>query len=287
MSKYMDKQTLETSIQETFERHRRINEGLSGMIGRWELYPEGEKIMNSFKRQSKEVTKKDPSDWRGCMLMDLQILFLKLEVWMFEIKFTPLRPKERKEAIDRISVNAHRLIEDFHALMLPINPAQYFTQDELYERYKQLFKLFDHPDEFAEPGSVHFRKDLKPYEEMFWKGRLKSDVLVHDLLLKLTDGELLDRLAEPAIVSKTESESFPRVFIMRKLAQEFVNRYGKKLYNTIAYLCVLLFDDTSIDRDTVRSALSGFEIDAKSDRKRKYPQRLATILFEGYKKPLK
>lgn len=210
------------------------------------------------------------------------------EAFKSQLEFKPLRPKERKEAIDCIRVNAMKLGEDFCAVGLPLNSAKYFTQDELFERYQQMFEMFDLPEELIESGHTDFPKELKPYIEMFWGDYPKSDVLVTDLLLKLADGELLDKLAEPAIVSKTESEHFPRIFMIRKLARWFATRYGKELHNTVANLCVLIFDDTSIDRDTVRSALTGFEVDARLSWRMDYPQIIERWLVKGgVKKPPK
>jgi len=134
------------------------------MIDRWDRYPEGEKIMNSLKHQSKVFMKKNknPTAWRSCMHLDMMVLFSDIESWMWEMEFKPMRPKERKEAIDRIKLNAMRIEEDLYALGLPINSAQYFTQDELFERYQQMFQMFDLPDELIEPDYVDFKRTLSP-----------------------------------------------------------------------------------------------------------------------------
>lgn len=280
---------LAKELEKFFDMFRQAPGSLGEIIQRWEKYPEGDKILKSLARQEKEYMRNNPAKWRMTLRVLLSLLFCNISVWLAVSSIKQIRPKERKEAIDRIRVNSMRILEDFHAIGLSICSTRYFTQEELFERYQQMFKIFDLPDELTEPGYVDFKKDLKPYLELYWASFPKSEVLVSDLLMKLTDDKLLDRLAPPAIVSKTESENFPRVFMVRKLAQWFAQHYGKELHNTIANLCVLIFDDTSIDRDTVRSALAGFEVDAEQDWLLEYPHIIERMDFdfEGGKKPSK
>lgn len=294
---------LAKELEKFFDMFRQAPGSLGEIIQRWEKYSEGDKILKSLARQEKEYMRNNPAKWPMTLRVQLSLLFCNISVWLAVSSIKQFRPKERKEAIDRIRVNSMRILEDFHAIGLSICSTRYFTQEELFERYQQMFKMFelskstqqqmfkmfDLPDELTEPGYVDFKKDLKPYLEFYWASFPKSEVLVSDLLMKLTDDKLLDRLAPPAIVSKTESENFPRVFMVRKLAQWFAQHYGKELHNTIANLCVLIFDDTSIDRDTVRSALAGFEVDAEQDwrlAQRHLIERMG-FDFKGGKKPWK
>ena len=297
-----DKELAE-ELENFYDYFRNMPGSPGEIMERWKKYPEGDKILKSLWRQEKEYARNNPAKLRAPLSVQLMILICNATVWLAESSIKKIRPKERKEAIDRIRVNAMGILEDFRAIGLTICSNRYFTQEELFERYQQMFemfkiskshqqmikKMFYLPDELTEPGYVDFKKDLKPYLEKYWASFPKSEVLVSDLLMKLTDDKLLDKLASPAIVSKTESGNFPRVFMVRKLAQWFAQHYGKELHNTIANLCVLIFDDTSIDRDTVRSALAGFEVDAEQHWLLEYPHIIERMDFdfEGGKKPSK
>ena len=293
---------LAKELEKFFDMYRQAPGSLGEIIQRWENYPEGDKILKSLVRQEKEYMRNNPANWRMTLRVNLVVLFSNISIWLVENSIKQFRPKERKDAIDRIRVNAMRILEDFHAIGLTICSNRYFTQEELFERYQQMFKMFefsksiqqrlemfDLPDELSEPSFVDFNKDIKPYLEFYWESFPNSEMLVSDLLMKLTDDKLLDKLAPPAIVSKTESENFPRVFMVRKLAQWFAQQYGKELHNTIANLCVLIFDDTSIDKDTVRSALAGFEVDAVQDWRLEQSHFIERMGFDvkGGKKPWK
>jgi hypothetical protein len=255
----------------------RKEEGLFGeTIDRWVNDQEGEKIVGSIKRQENKYFAKNPNAWPTSAWLVLNLLLSNLRIWMeemkaFDLERKPMRPAERSATIERIGENAGQILSDFKALGLPRHSFNYLTVEELSGRFRQLLEFLDlsHVSDERLAGLV---ENPKIYLDLLIGKYPEADLCVSDLLLKLTDNALLDTLAEQAIVTKTDAKSGAKIFMIRKLASWFTARYGKPLHQTTANLCVLVFDDTGIDRDTVRSALSGYDINTEPDWQLQFPE---------------
>jgi len=243
------------------------------MCRRFLTYPEGEKVIRSLIRREKTPVSKDNQPPL------FGIFLLQIILWHTETEATQIKPKERAEALDRVIQNATRLMDDLRVLGLPKSSFEYFTQDELYEQYSELFAMFDLPDELADESLTVWNKQIKSFLSLFCGEYPNAITSVDKLLGKLTDRQLLDAMAEPIVISKTGDKSLKRVYMIRQISNYFKNIYGKPLYETTANICVLVFDDTSIDRDTVRSALKGFDL----QRIHRWKRELAPEMIKEYK----
>ena len=129
---------LAKELEKFFDMFRQAPGSLGEIIQRWEKYPEGDKILKSLARQEKEYMRNNPAKWRMSLRVQLSLLFCNISVWLAVSSIKQIRPKERKEAIDRIRVNSMRILEDFHAIGLSICSTRYFTQEELFERWRMI-----------------------------------------------------------------------------------------------------------------------------------------------------
>jgi hypothetical protein len=263
----------ETDLNARFKEYLaelRKEEGPFGeTIDRWVEKQEGEKIVGSIKRQEKKHFANNPDVWPTSAWLILNLLLSNLRIWMeemkaFDLEYKPMRPSERSAAINRIVKNAKQIELDFLTLGLPLHSFKYFSQEELSVRFRQLLAFLE-LSHVSDDRLASLVENPKIYLELSIGKHPEADLRVSDLLLKLSDNALLDELAEQAIVTKTDAKGAAKIFMVRRLASWFTARYGKPLHETTANLCVLVFNDTSIDRDTVRSALSGFEINTEPD----------------------
>ncbi len=186
---------------------------------------------------------------------------LSNRIWEWESEFheyPPLRHKEQSETIERINRNAKALLRDIHALGLPTQSVNYFTNEELIERYADLADMFD-----ADIKGLLWSDDvtLKECVETYTKWDFpESDVRLDTLLAKLADKAMLHELAIKPLLTKTNTDQAEVTFVIRKLAISFHERYGKTLPTTIEHICAAIYPDAEIDNDKVRNKLRNFNL---------------------------
>lgn len=243
------------------------------ILERFLHFPEGKKVIESLIRQGGILCKdgQNPNAWnKGDIIFDL--FLLKIFKWLTESRLPKLTPKERTDVFERVITNANQISSDLLSLGLPIATSQYFTQEELYRQYSDLFAMFDLPGELEDRRYIDFNEHLKGYLSSVGNVYSYAITSIYDLMEKLANKELLESLAAPQVVSKIESETQQRVFMIRQITDYFCRVFDTPLYETTANLCVIIFDDTRIDRDIVRSALSGYESENKWLWERETPE---------------
>jgi len=285
----------------------------TGIIERWENgNPDcRKKILTSLRRQANRQIKECSNEKRKLILgvgLELERLFRQISWIIGDMEKEPLRPSERQKIIERVGTNATQIIRDMRKIGLPFGSTHYFTDDEISARYEGvlialgLCDLVSESREFDWDGllsmgmncgdmnkiateypnvpALSCLDDAKESLEIAEAEQYESvDICVTEVLVKLTDKRLLDDLARPADVSKINATNYKRTFVIRKLTKYFMRRYGEGLQATTAAVCVLIFGDESIDRDTVRSALTGYKEKPKYKQiSSMYPFQVTNIL---------
>ena len=235
-----------------------------------------ERILTSLKRQMNRNAGPSLSLGLDGHFVVLITLMSHLLIWMND---PPIRISERKKIIKQIGSSAANIIRDMERIGLPMTSTRYFTDDEIQQRYRQIFEAIGSNSNFHPPSDLNEVKQWLGTSESYTGYQEAVDLTIAEVLVKLTDQKLLDSLAWSTNVTKTNSENYKRIFLIRKTTEYFFAHYGEGLQETTAIVCALLLDDESIDRDTVRAALAGLKRDPKYKQPSfTFQRRFAAIL---------
>lgn len=178
---------LDIRVRDYLEKLREEEGAFGEVINQWVNYQDGKKIVPSIKRQEKKQFANNPDAWPTSAWFVLNLLLSNLRIWMeemkaFDLEYKPMRPSERSAAINRIVRNARQIELDFLTLGLPLHSFNYFSQEELSVRFRQLLAFLE-LSHVSDDRLSSLVENPKIYLDLLIGKYPEADLRVSDLLL--------------------------------------------------------------------------------------------------------